>query len=243
MVCLAPGWRVSGGRGSCGGGGIHLVAADFLGHVVQSLDDSQAEFFALLVFEHRDVFDVADESQVVDARERDAESAQANQQARPPSGGHSSPSFPKPTTTPTIQWRLNPTTRNKHSQLPLDHHPPRPHHLPLPITNNKQKILVPPPAHPVVALIPRRLAHLPHRRQHPQHVQVSAVVVGPLQRPDRVRGGQRGGHGGGDERGREDGGGVRRGGPKGGWGLGGRGGPHCGWPGGRTAGELGGRAV
>jgi hypothetical protein len=44
-----------------------LVAPDVGGDVVQGLDDLQAELLPLLVFGHGDVFDVADETQVVNA--------------------------------------------------------------------------------------------------------------------------------------------------------------------------------
>jgi hypothetical protein len=36
-----------------------LVAAHFLGDEIKRLDQFQAEFFALLIFGHRDVFDVS----------------------------------------------------------------------------------------------------------------------------------------------------------------------------------------
>lgn len=44
-----------------------LVAADLGRHVVEGLDDAQAELLALLVLCDGDVFDVADEAEVVDA--------------------------------------------------------------------------------------------------------------------------------------------------------------------------------
>lgn len=47
-----------------------FVAANVLRHVVQGLDDAQAELLALLVLCDCDVFDVADEAEVVDAVKR-----------------------------------------------------------------------------------------------------------------------------------------------------------------------------
>ena len=66
------GGSLVGGKGEEGGegrnrGGPDLVAADLLGHVVESLDDAEAQLLALLVLEHGDVFDVADQPEVVDA--------------------------------------------------------------------------------------------------------------------------------------------------------------------------------
>ena len=43
-----------------------LVAADLLGDEVERLDEAQAELLALLVLRHRDVLDVAYETQAVD---------------------------------------------------------------------------------------------------------------------------------------------------------------------------------
>lgn len=43
-----------------------LVAADFLGNVVECLDQSQTQFFALLILCDGDILDVADQAQVVD---------------------------------------------------------------------------------------------------------------------------------------------------------------------------------
>jgi hypothetical protein len=43
-----------------------LVAADAGGDVVEGLDDFQAELFALLVLGDGDVFDVADETEIMD---------------------------------------------------------------------------------------------------------------------------------------------------------------------------------
>lgn len=37
-----------------------LVASDLVGDVVQSLDDAETEFLALLIFGYCDVFDVTD---------------------------------------------------------------------------------------------------------------------------------------------------------------------------------------
>ena len=50
-----------------GKGEENLVAADFLGNVIQGLDDAQTEFLALLVFGDGDVFDVAYFAEVVNA--------------------------------------------------------------------------------------------------------------------------------------------------------------------------------
>jgi hypothetical protein len=47
-----------------------LVAADLLGDEVERLDDPQAELLALLVLGDRDVFDVADEAEGVDAAKK-----------------------------------------------------------------------------------------------------------------------------------------------------------------------------
>lgn len=44
-----------------------LVAADFLGDVVERLDEAQAKFLALLVFGHRDVLNVSYQTQAVNA--------------------------------------------------------------------------------------------------------------------------------------------------------------------------------
>jgi hypothetical protein len=44
-----------------------LVAANVLGHVVQRLNNAQTELLALLVLCNGDIFDVADETEVVDA--------------------------------------------------------------------------------------------------------------------------------------------------------------------------------
>lgn len=44
-----------------------LITADLLGDEVQSLDELQAQFLALLVFRHGDILDVSDEAEVVDA--------------------------------------------------------------------------------------------------------------------------------------------------------------------------------
>ena len=44
-----------------------LVAADFLRDKVQRLDDPQTELLALLVLCDSNIFDVADEAEVVDA--------------------------------------------------------------------------------------------------------------------------------------------------------------------------------
>lgn len=44
-----------------------LVAADLCGDKVERLDDFEAEFLALLVFRDSDVFDVANEAEIVDA--------------------------------------------------------------------------------------------------------------------------------------------------------------------------------
>lgn len=44
-----------------------LVAADFLGDVVEGLDEAEAKLLALLVLGHGDVLDVSDRSHAVDA--------------------------------------------------------------------------------------------------------------------------------------------------------------------------------
>ena len=44
-----------------------LITPCLLGDVVERLDDAQAQLFALLVFGHGDVLDVADKTEVVDA--------------------------------------------------------------------------------------------------------------------------------------------------------------------------------
>lgn len=44
-----------------------LVAADLFGDVVEGLNESEAEFLALLVFGDGDVFNVADRTEAVDA--------------------------------------------------------------------------------------------------------------------------------------------------------------------------------
>ena len=44
-----------------------LVAANVFRNIIQGLDDAQTEFLALLIFCDGDVFDVADEAEVVDA--------------------------------------------------------------------------------------------------------------------------------------------------------------------------------
>lgn len=44
-----------------------LVAADLLCHEVERLNNLDAEFLALLVFRNRDVFDVTDQAEIVDA--------------------------------------------------------------------------------------------------------------------------------------------------------------------------------
>lgn len=71
---------------------------------------------------------------------------------------------------------------------------------------------------------------LPHRRQHPQHVQEAGTVVGALQWAHGVGGGEGGGDGGGNEGGEEEGaveGGFVRAGAEGaGGGLGVCWGPH-----------------
>ncbi len=46
-----------------------LITPNLLGDVVERLDDAQAQLLALLVFGDRDVLDVADGSEVVDAAE------------------------------------------------------------------------------------------------------------------------------------------------------------------------------
>lgn len=55
-----------------------LVAADLLSYEVERLDDAQAEFLALLVLGDGDVFDVADETEVVDEFTLDDEGAGAD---------------------------------------------------------------------------------------------------------------------------------------------------------------------
>ena len=49
-----------------------LVAAHVLRHIVQSLNDPQPEFLALLIFRDGNVFDVPDETEVVDAHRKSA---------------------------------------------------------------------------------------------------------------------------------------------------------------------------
>ena len=48
-----------------------LVAADVLGDEVECLNEAQAQFLALLVLGHRDILDVANETQAVDAMWRE----------------------------------------------------------------------------------------------------------------------------------------------------------------------------
>lgn len=42
-----------------------FVTTDLFCHMIESLDDSQSQFLALLIFGHSNIFDVADESHVV----------------------------------------------------------------------------------------------------------------------------------------------------------------------------------
>lgn len=53
-----------------GGGGrrwFYLVASDLLGNITQGSENVQAEFLSLLIFEHGNVFDVADIAEVANA--------------------------------------------------------------------------------------------------------------------------------------------------------------------------------
>lgn len=45
-----------------------LVAADFLGNKIQCLDDAQTKFLALLVLGYRNILDMANDAEIVDAR-------------------------------------------------------------------------------------------------------------------------------------------------------------------------------
>jgi hypothetical protein len=47
-----------------------LVAAYFLGNKIKRLDKFETEFLALLVFRNSDVFDMANEAEIVDAVNR-----------------------------------------------------------------------------------------------------------------------------------------------------------------------------
>lgn len=92
------------------------------------------------------------------------------------------------------------------NELALNNQAARAHDTILPVTDNKQVVLVIARRDPVVALVPLLLGDGADGRQHAQHVQVAAAVVGATDGTDLVAFGQFGGDGGGDEGRREEGG-------------------------------------
>lgn len=126
-----------------------LVAADLLGDEVECLDQPQTQLLALLVLGYRDVLDVSDEPEVVDAA-RKSWLAMA-------------------------QWRG--CCSKKHSQLPLDNQCPGAHDLAA-VLNHENVVSSILPAEPLESLCKGLFADVADGGEDAQAVEESGAVVG-----------------------------------------------------------------
>ena len=120
----------------------NLITANFLRNVIQCLDYPQAQLFALLIFVHDDVFDVAYKPQLVYA---------VNQSVQSIAPAPSKPFSISPLNSP----RTTEAERRRDSQFPLSKNTSCPHYLPLPITHYQYIILISSLCHPIITLCPR----------------------------------------------------------------------------------------